>query len=435
MISNDNYFHSNLRVISPLKLFAAISAFTIFLLFIGPFNYHAFKLQTYIYFLVLIGLTYMPLLVFGFKSKIIEIVVSKKRLLGLLFILTTIGILGLLINFYEKFFIRSDSLVLFSFIDNRVSSVTGGNAIISFVGQLFGSLLIFLPMFLMLLKNKLKKRYLYIYWLIFFMFCIFDLVVFGSRNRFILSLIFLAISYFSINSATTFTLYSIKRIFPGALIFLILLVTISGFIYYLRSVIGMGNDFVFLLEHSKYAHFVQPSDNLIRYFENSTSDVLDIIIASIVNLIGYYLHGIFEMLYIIESFQEPRTFGFHTFYLPLKLYASIAGGTDPISFTTENIERTGVFTTIYGPFYYDYGYFGTLFFCLFFSVIIALLYRLASKGIYSFHVLYNFILSCLVLLFSLNIITSGNGQYVIISWFLFFAIYLFILPIRKLKLN
>lgn len=435
MISNDNYFHSNLRVISPLKLFTAISAFTIFLLFIGPFNYHAFKLQTYIYFLVLIGLTYMPLLVFGFKSKIIEIVVSKKRLLGLLFILTTIGILGLLINFYEKFFIRSDSLVLFSFIDNRVSSVTGGNAIISFVGQLFGSLLIFLPMFLMLLKNKLKKRYLYIYWLIFFMFCIFDLVVFGSRNRFILSLIFLAISYFSINSATTFTLYSIKRIFPGALIFLILLITISGFIYYLRSVIGMGNDFVFLLEHSKYAHFVQPSDNLIRYFENSTSDVLDIIIASIVNLIGYYLHGIFEMLYIIESFQEPRTFGFHTFYLPLKLYASITGGTDPISFTTENIERTGVFTTIYGPFYYDYGYFGTLFFCLFFSVIIALLYRLASKGKYSFHVLYNFILSCLVLLFSLNIITSGNGQYVIISWFLFFAIYLFILPIRKLKLN
>lgn len=267
------------------------------------------------------------------------------------------------------------------------------------------------------------------------MFCIFDLVVFGSRNRFILSLIFLAISYFSINSATTFTLYSIKRIFPGALIFLILLITISGFIYYLRSVIGMGNDFVFLLEHSKYAHFVQPSDNLIRYFENSTSDVLDIIIASIVNLIGYYLHGIFEMLYIIESFQEPRTFGFHTFYLPLKLYASITGGTDPISFTTENIERTGVFTTIYGPFYYDYGYFGTLFFCLFFSVIIALLYRLASKGKYSFHVLYNFILSCLVLLFSLNIITSGNGQYVIISWFLFFAIYLFILPIRKLKLN
>lgn len=435
MISNDNYFHSNLRVISPLKLLTAIFAFTIFLLFIGPFDYHTFKLQTYIYFLVLIGLTYMPLLIFGFKSEIIEIVVNKKRFLALLFILTIIGISGLLINFYEKFFIRSDSLILFSFIDNRLSSEAGGNAIISFVGQFFGSLLIFLPMFLMLLKNILKKRYLFIFWLIFFMFCIFDLVVFGSRNRFISSLLFLAISYFSINTTATFTFQSIKRILPRAVIFLIFLVIASSFIYYLRSVIGMGNDFVFLIEHSKYAHFVQPNDSLIRYFENSTSVVLDIVIASIVNLIGYYLHGIFEMLYVIESFQEPRTFGFHTFYLPLKLYASVAGGTDPLSFTIENTERIGVFTTIYGPFYYDYGYFGTLFFCLIFSVIIASLYRLASKGIYSFHVLYNFILSCLVLLFSLNIITSGNGQYVIISWFLFFAMYLFILPIRKLKLN
>ena len=215
-----------------------------------------------------------------------------------------------------------------------------------------------------------------------------------------------------------------------ALIFTLILFSV---IYYIRSIVGMELNFLFLLEDSAYAKFVQPKDYIIHFLMETESFFLTTIVASSINILGYYLHGIFEMLYVIESFTEQKTFGFYSLFLPAKLLAFSVGTTDPTVVITDSLIRYGVFTTFYGPFYYDFGYWGTLLFSLIFGVVILTIFDQSVKGTLSIIVLYFFLMSCIFLLFTLNILTAGPGQYVIIAWFIFSFNCMIFSPLQKLS--
>ena len=94
----------------------------------------------------------------------------------------------------------------------------------------------------------------------------------------------------------------------------------------------------------------------------------------------YYVHGVYEYLYLVDVKRENFLMGNYQFFIFSKFYALLAGDVITLIRELANASpRLGVFTTLFGPAYIDFGYWSPLFiFCM--GAIVALTRRAVLSG-------------------------------------------------------
>ena len=288
----------------------------------------------------------------SFQIKTLQ-TLSKKKILRNVAIIASVGVLSSLI---DTFLLRGVSMSN-SILENREASESLGGNFISIIGGLLSPSLFYLYAFN--LKFKVYKRigFAFAFGLLFSLYLLNSLVL-GSRSTAIISVFILTFSHLLIAGNRI----RIKQIWVGSiLIGLLFLFSMKTFEKRTKEFAG-DKLYDFTLKESAYNFTLAPSKEFIAEFSNLPSNKKPLRFAKI-NVAQYYLHGLFEYSYLLDNYKSNHTFGKYTFNLYFRMFEKISLGTYKL---TEDfgIPRVGVFTSLFGPLFIDFGWFTPLFMLL-----------------------------------------------------------------------
>lgn len=293
----------------------------------------------------------------------------------------------------------------------RVLSLKNHASLISIFGAGFMSLFM-LPLHICYERKKMLLVVSKIDFLIsgcMFLFPCYFALMFKSRFQAILPiLIFLSyvIHYHKIKS---------KELIFFAFISILSLLII--YLFFINRLSQSGVSLLYSIYHSGYAFTLKPMLNDIGDYSN--------LYLFIINLFQYYLHGMFEFLYMFDHMQ-PHMLHIFSGGVFSKAFDIVTGN---INAPADASFRAGVYHTFLGSVYQAYGFlaplvmfiWGVLFQCIFNK----------SKRCLAFYPL-RALLTIVVLLFpSLNMINSAHSMYYIISMLSYIFIINIILFLSK----
>ena len=345
------------------------------------------------------------------KSRIIQI--NRTNLRHVINLIAFLGFLGLSLRLFERIVLRGGGVVTTDFMANREVLSSGGSGLVSLVGGIFSTLLLLLPFFCLLLKkldpDKSKKATVFL-WLS-LLFPLSDIALQGSRSTLII--------YLGIFLSSWFTLNQFKfqpRIALAAFISCIALIWIGGAIFILRTT-QMGIDPVSSMYLSGYAYFAPASTTVLEFLEHNEIKGAASLVYSLAHLFQYLTHGLYEFFFIISQISSPTTYGLQSFYIPAKIFLTLAGDSDVESMIMQGQLRSGVYTTLFGPLIYDFGPWGAAFFCFSVGVGIGNIVRRISRGHLTLLPIYLVVVGFLPFSMVVNLFASGTGQYALLGSF------------------
>lgn len=178
-------------------------------------------------------------------------------------------------------------------------------------------------------------------------------IVIGSRSSMFMSLGMLIIARLIIFPRTS-------RWVVGFCVLLVVgLIYAGGLIFIERlSLIGLNVERVIRL-----SAFTQLAPVTQTYF-NITAQLSDwgrdtVFIAT--TFVQYYMHGVPEFTYLVEHYNNPDQFGGYTFSIVPRLAAAVWGVPYDGNATLWLVPRVGIYTTLFGPLYVDFGPFSPVF--------------------------------------------------------------------------
>ena len=316
-----------------------------------------------------------------------------------------VGGIGNLVRLFDKYILRGvGDLTGLAAREAMIDSGVGPLSLIGAVLYPVG----YIPIFILLGAKVLpRKRWKLLLAGFVFLIPALDAMLLFSRS---FLLVALAMAYFGLS----LTLYK-GRVVPLKLILPILagvglVLTISIVIF--NSRLGEMNlilsDSVFL---SGYAYTVSP---------NATAqDIINRggLLASLIPIAQYYVHSIPEFQ-ILWNMQETQDFSggallFSPYY---KLLAILGVTSEPDLF--ELFPRVGIFTSFWGPFWVDFGWFGPIVMFVM-GIMMRNVARTARAGDLRAYPLYSYL--CVVLFFMpvANFLISAQGMYVITAFVIF----------------
>jgi len=414
-------FSSNIKlyITSPLNAFLIGCSVFVFLLGLAPLSYiFDSNLELLLYLLVCIFSLILGLVFTLYnKNKFIIVNVERKRLRRNFFIVLTISVLGSALKLIDKFYFRGIQLGNDFFANRELLEQTGSSPLGMLSSILYPSC--YALLFYLFFNAKYKFLHLRYVILTFFvsLFPVFDSLLVGSRSITLLYFMFVFL-FFTVVFGSK---YSIK----SKVIFLTLFCTLiwaSGKLFIARTML-FGLSPIDSAQISGYATFVKLDPSIIPYLSNNIESFSGEFIFGIINISQYYLHGMFEFIYMYNETggKGMGGGGIVNFFVVAKLYYAIAGIENFVFDFTSALYRPGVFTTLLGPFYSDFGAYAPLILC-FFGIMITFFSRKAMKASLSAIFLNQFF--CIVLFFSpvISFWVGANGFY-IFSNFLLLSIF------------
>jgi len=332
---------------NPSKIFLLSSIF-IFILLLLPFYKvnNEFNLISYFFIFTCFLAAYLGLRI-GFshnKLNYIKTNINSSKLIIVYKICIIISIIGIILTFYEFFVVRKISLEL-NFIYNKNKWLEGSPSFSSFIAAGFKSFSVFLIPFYFYIKEKnynknYSKNYLFIS-IIISIFHIFFEVLLGSRAPILFSIMYVLISYLYFKKKI-----SIFFIFISVVIFIYM----SGlfFDYRLRA---FDSNLFNSLYYSAYSFQVSPTEN---YSDNQNFD--NFFFTSLYSIYFYFIHGFYEILYMIENSVIYYDFGKNLFWLPVKILNIFFN----FNLNSSDIFRQGVYKTFIYTFFRDFKYFSPI---------------------------------------------------------------------------
>ena len=414
---------------SPIKLVIGLAVITAWLCLIAPLDFVVSGDALTIALALLLPTIFMLGLLLGFRrfeTVSVPIQLNIRRLRRVFSLICVLGVIGLGLRMYERIVLRLGGTVSANFIENRLLVESGGSNLISLVSGLLVSSFLFLPLFYFLhCKLGCASWQHKVLLVVSFLYPLSDIMLQGSRSTLVVYLAVLTVSWLTLNRFR-FSLRSIAilTMMAGGILFLF------SWVFYLRTS-QMGLEPVASMHLSGYAHFTPAKVSVIQYLEQSGASVIAFFVYASVHVLQYMLHGIFEFLYVLSQVTDAKSYGAQTFYIPMKMLESLTGIPDLESIIGEVVLRTGVFTTLFGPFVYDYGIFGAFVFCFLFAFLIGAVARGLRHG--QTHLLPLYIVFSGLIPFSyiFNVYVSASGQYALITSVFF----LLILLSRKFRLD
>lgn len=372
---------------------------------------------------ITLPITFAAGLLIGFrhrKKKFVPLFLNTIRIQRFVYTLATLGSLGFLIIIYVRVFVRAGGLITSDIVANREMLSEGGSGFLSLIGGILASALFFLPFGVFLLRKAgaFKSRHLFIL-LVSVAYPAFDAFFQGTRSTFVI--------YIGMYVASK--IFVDGRISPLSIVrwtafFLVLLCGATYlFIYRTESV---GIDPISSMYVSVYAHFAPASNASTNFLMSVGTDGIGGLFYAYIHACQYLLHGFYELIYIVTNVVWPTTHGLQTFYIPSKMIFSLMGSIPVEELIVAGVLRSGVYTTLWGPLVYDFGVIGSIFASMILGYGCGLIARRVARGAIHFLPLYLAITGLLPFAFTVNLFTSGTGQYLIL-----FAIALSLLMLQR----
>jgi oligosaccharide repeat unit polymerase len=132
---------------------------------------------------------------------------------------------------------------------------------------------------------------------------------------------------------------------------------------------------------SQYSGFTSrvPLDKRFLKVLSASSGWWSFVLFSLSTAAQYYLHGVFEALYVIDVKHTNFDFGAYQFELVPKAMNGLFGVPYDAQALEDSAVETGVYLTFIGPAYIDFSY-GAPLFCLFFGAVASLARRAVRAG-------------------------------------------------------
>jgi hypothetical protein len=167
-----------------------------------------------------------------------------------------------------------------------------------------------------------------------------------------------------------------------------------------------GVDYRFAARYSAYTLVTPLNEDYLAVIE-AADYATGSLLAAFASILQYILSGAFEFFYLVELKSENFSLGGRQFFIIPKIINVINGVPATTMAYTDYIEtpRVGVFQTLYGPMYIDFGYY-CMFFAFAFGVVVELVRMRVIAGDYSALPLHLFF----IMTIALAPIESGLGM-------------------------
>ncbi len=296
---------------------------------------------------------------------------------------------------------------------NRMLAQNGSHNVILLVASVFKTLF-FIPLLLLLLKNKRNKWLVIIAVLLFFLPLV-EAVLRGSRSPFLRSFVYLIIVLLVTKSIQ----FSKKNI--------LLFLTAIGVLFFISTQILMKregpkneNPYVYLVQKAIYNDFLSPKKEIIKFMHSDASNTKKKLVLSALQIGQYYTHGVFEFDHVVKYYKQnkyQRQFGKFTFFVLPKFTNKYQISNVDLEKVTKSSPRGYTFISFFGGMYIDFGWFALLFMFLL-GVIQKVIYNKIRQQKYYFAPLFVFLLFTNFFMLTFNFF-RGTGTYTLISCIIF----------------
>ena len=346
--------------------------------------------------------------ILGFKLKRVKNktgirVINSKKAKQMFNLILFLAVIGFMFKVFDRFFIRGISLGS-NFFENRESMETGGGNIVGIITA-FLIPFSYIPLFLYWsFKIKLNRVIVLLTYFVFF-FQIFDALLLGSRSViFILGMmLFLYLNYFK---KFQFTFFKVIQLLLVALLFSLLMT----YMFIERTKIFAGDSaYQVAMNTSNFNYTLSSNDKFKSSFANK-SEVNKLLSFTYISTVQYFTHGMFEYVYLFKNFKGDYSLGSSNFIVYKRFVDKVFGIKTDTKRIMNLAPRTGVYKTLFGPLYIDFGWF-TIVFMFFFGRFTCSVYNKALAG--SDWALLSYFYLFIVLLFSpvFNFISGAGGLF------------------------
>ena len=342
-----------------------------------------------------------------------------EKIYRLFYFLLVLTLIGVNLKLYDRFILRGIDFSISAFDNREVSNDAAGN-IIGILGSLLSPLSFHLLFLYLKYKMKFTRLIRVIIWFL-PLIQIIDSIALGSRSQIFFSFIFIFLTLVVLNR--------ISVNFKNSLKYISLFVLFTGIMQYLF--IERTKEFIdekklkqTVLEDSAFNYTIKTSDKFHNYVLSRNDFFGDMLFTYSVTL-KYYLHGMFELNYLMEKFTNKNTYGGYTFNLYRRMINKIFNIKNS---TYDNIlPRTGIYTSFLGPIYVDFSWLSPLFMFIL-GVYSRITYRKLVFQDDSVFTLYIFLAIVIFFFPVFNFIYGAGGLY-------YFTSFLLIKPLSIIKLR
>ncbi|TYC58041.1 hypothetical protein FMN52_16005 [Marinobacter sp. BW6] len=312
-------------------------------------------------------------------------------------ILLLLAVLSVFFKFVDKVLVR-DVLSYGSAAERRYSLES--TSIFGILAGPFYALCLSLPAFVTVLNLKgLSKLFVII---LFFVPAV-EILFIGSRG---------------IVLVTLFILFFYTRfVFKVKMLSVALLSAVGITLFYVSGMILLnrleahGISPLYSAFHSNYAFTLVPSSFGEKLAEDG--GIFSVFYFVVINFAQYYLHGALEFSFLFDNFEQyDHKFGIYTFSVIAKFFG-VSVGPD---FLESASPRSGIYTTILGPLWVDFGFFAFLFLALWGRAMTVCYYKFCSGNI-EYLPLYAYMSAVVFFAPVVNLIQSALGVYILVSFF------------------
>ncbi|UTW46019.1 hypothetical protein KFE80_03750 [bacterium SCSIO 12696] len=360
--------------------------------------------------LLIVGLAIGARFVF---KRVQLLAVSRRKTLKIWRCSLVVAGVGALLRIYDRAIVRGASLSgdFFAARESLAEAGVGLASIASAVTVPFCYVVIFMSFIVWRTGMRNFSRLL---WLIpIALFPALDAVWIGSRSSVLVLASFILVCLLVFEVFRTH-----KWVLPAFVMFMVAAIWGSGLLFISRTE-QMGLDPIVSAYMSGYAEFATISDGAVAILERGDLSGMDSLLFGVINFSQYYTHGFFEFLYLYENHKSWHSMGAYSFNVYLKFVSYMIPLGDYSSVVEDAQVRQGVFNTILGPVFIDFGVLG-YFFVLFLGGLIGLVSRKAMKGSVSVYPMLIYFLICLFFAPVVSLLVFAQGLYTITS-FIFFA--------------
>ncbi len=331
--------------------------------------------------------------------------IRARRLTRITLALLGVGALGFVLRLVDRILIRGATLTM-NFVENREAVAEGDTSALSFLASLMVHALFFVPL-LVMLRRAGGRRHHYD-WLIIaacFTYALSDLLLFGLRYPMLVLAMMTLFSWLTVGNHRM----RAWHIVAGTLM-LLASTWLMGAIFSLRAE-QAGVDPVLSMSRSAYATFLPLSvDGEIFVQTDGTG-----IAYGAIHVSQYYLHGLLELLYAVENGNNDFSHGAYSFYIPAKVVWTLLGWEPDIDTVVQDaMVRDYVYTTLFGPLYYDFGTTGGIAAAFLMGLGCGLVARRLARQRWNYLPLYVVICALLPFASAVNIYVMLPGQFVLL---------------------
>lgn len=339
---------------------------------------------------------------------------TENRLKSVVKVIIVIAAIGVVLKLADRLLIRGISLGAGNMMNRELMSSGSGN-IVGVIGATLAPFA-YIPLFL-IWKYKIRLWFflkLVVYGL--FLMQVFDAILLGSRSAIFVNftMLFLYLLYFRKIILRWYT-----NILIGIVLFLFAVV--MNYLFVQRTKEFFGDKVYELVLNESGFNYTATATNAFKKKFRSYGSVGKSAAFTYIVTTQYFTHGMLEFSYLYSEYDEPYKYGGFSF----DIYARMLDKVSPVQLSAgdpeEFMPRYGVYTTILGPFFVDFGWLLIPFMFLF-GRVVKMVYRTAVKEVDWAVILYFYFFLVLAFWPVFNFITGAGGLYTITCILIFGAL-------------